>query len=480
MNWLVILLTVCWSPLVWAQAPRARDLGSAHDGGGRAERDRIAKEKLLGLQFFADGKGVMLVPKLIDVYEKLRTFPLKEKEINAILRDRWGFVIEKNEPSGLFKVPYKGFDLGVLGCAACHSGRAAGVFVPGLGNKNIDVTRIGSEVEIVEKLFKKLHLKENTSPDFRQAQDLALSFAQTLAVQEIGNLTQGLVPVSIIKTWFYKQAGLPYPLHMKRGATKVPALWGYGVKRELGSFSDGFGFGTGWAVAVELTAGQSPETVRDYLPKVEEAEQIFADLLPPPYPFAIDAPRASAGKQIFERECSRCHGTYTRDEEGLPVFEKPGFVSIDVVKTDPDRTEVINTEFLQLVDSNPLGDAIQHTQFGRGYLAPRLTGVWARFPYLHNASVPTLRAMLTKPVERPAFFSLRSAGDIERFDHDAVGLTLPRKGSALYRLEEKFAHTGAREIYDTTRPGHSNLGHPFGSTLADDQKTALVEYLKSL
>ena len=37
--------------------------------------------------------------------------------------------------------------------------------------------------------------------------------------------------------------------------------------------------------------------------------------------------------------------------------------------------------------------------------------------------------------------------------------------------------------YDTTQPGNSNIGHTgetFGTTLPEDQKAALLEYLKKL
>ena len=33
--------------------------------------------------------------------------------------------------------------------------------------------------------------------------------------------------------------------------------------------------------------------------------------------------------------------------------------------------------------------------------------------------------------------------------------------------------------YDTTVPGNDNGGHEYGTTLADDDKRAVVEYLKS-
>jgi hypothetical protein len=35
-------------------------------------------------------------------------------------------------------------------------------------------------------------------------------------------------------------------------------------------------------------------------------------------------------------------------------------------------------------------------------------------------------------------------------------------------------------LYDTSLPGNSNQGHPFGTALSDDDKHALIEYLKTL
>ena len=42
------------------------------------------------------------------------------------------------------------------------------------------------------------------------------------------------------------------------------------------------------------------------------------------------------------------------------------------------------------------------------------------------------------------------------------------------------ASTGPRRVYDTTRPGRGNAGHTFGDDLTDDERRAVVEYLKTL
>jgi len=77
-----------------------------------------------------------------------------------------------------------------------------------------------------------------------------------------------------------------------------------------------------------------------------------------------------------------------------------------------------------------------------------LRAVFATAPYLHNGSVPTLRALLDPPARRPTTF--------------AVG----HKASA-YR-------------YDTRLPGNRNIGHEYGTTLTPKEKDDLVAFLMTL
>jgi hypothetical protein len=38
----------------------------------------------------------------------------------------------------------------------------------------------------------------------------------------------------------------------------------------------------------------------------------------------------------------------------------------------------------------------------------------------------------------------------------------------------------AKRIYDTTLTGYANQGHPFGDHLTDAERSAVLEYLKTL
>jgi hypothetical protein len=106
-----------------------------------------------------------------------------------------------------------------------------------------------------------------------------------------------------------------------------------------------------------------------------------------------------------------------------------------------------------------------------GYKVRPLDGIWATPPYLHNASVPNLDALLSPVSKRPGTFYLGN----REYDSVKVG----------YRSD---AFKGGFK-FDTSIPGNSNAGHEFsndkrpgviGPLLTDDERKALIEYLKTL
>ena len=158
-----------------------------------------------------------------------------------------------------------------------------------------------------------------------------------------------------------------------------------------------------------------------------------------------------------------------------------------------------------------------------GYLAPPLYGVWATAPYFHNGSVPSVREVL-KPSERkkiwrrgsakaPAnqsavvmgFDSALAAYDVENlgWKYEALGCgegvldcdvpepetvgdtldTLVNTGLAWNFLNTPLMsdeQVQERKIYNTTVYSQSNRGHEFTSVLSDDERRAIMEYLKTL
>ena len=132
------------------------------------------------------------------------------------------------------------------------------------------------------------------------------------------------------------------------------------------------------------------------------------------------------------------------------------------------------------MNKNPLKEIIQATKYRASYFAPKLFGIWARFPYLHNGSVPNIYDLLTAAQYRPKAFSLKDSGERHRFDPVNLGLKAPVHNSAEEKLELKRGAKGRRTIYDTRRVGHSNAGHEFFIELKHEDKMSIIEYLKTL
>lgn len=455
----------------------------------RSENDKEAKAAFHQLHFFSEGRGMIMSPNMISIYDSVfrpeATSPQQQVEAQGIrnrIEERWGLSFTDERVNGLYSVDYKDMKIGTVGCVACHSGKAAGRYIIGLGAKNIDVLIMAKDLHRTERWWKVFgKVKSEKSDEYKDIEKAAMEFSSYLSTERIGNLTQGLVPVSFIRGWFYKMQGENIPKGATRGQVKIPFLWGYGEKRKVGQFCDGYGNGNevGWAVAVELTAGQTPEAVRNYYPKVVAAEKLFEEFLPPAYPFEINQKLANAGEALFNTTCARCHGTYEHDKLGHPIYKAPKWIPHKVVRTDSDRLDGNTDAFNALVDNNPLSNILSRTNHGRGYFAPRLEGVWSRFPYLHNASVPNIKSLLSKPSERPKVFSLKDAGEEYRFDPKALGLTLPKSKREIKKLMRAGAR-GERNVYDTRRVGHSQQGHDFYTDLAEADKLALIEYLKTL
>jgi mono/diheme cytochrome c family protein len=95
-----------------------------------------------------------------------------------------------------------------------------------------------------------------------------------------------------------------------------------------------------------------------------------------------------------------------------------------------------------------------------------LHGIWATAPYLHNGSVPNLWELLTPPAQRKSSFMVGS----KEYDMKNVG----------YVTDKSPFNDGNFVVNADINSGNSNAGHDFGTTLSDDDKWALIEYLKQL
>lgn len=241
------------------------------------------------------------------------------------------------------------------------------------------------------------------------------------------------------------------------GSTDIMPLWNQRAHDGFLRHSDGLNPTVVEAArAAALAAGATPESI-----DIEGIDRLLPwldELPPPPYPYGIDAELAALGQPIFDAECASCHA-FDGARTGTVI-------SADELGTDRNRTDhwpaSAGESFNEYAEDYDWDfDAFTHSD---GYGARPLDGIWLRSPYLHNGSVPTLADMLSPPNQRPATFYRGS--DI--FDPVRVGFVSTGDHAERYG-----------EFYDTGVIGNGNGGHLYGTTLSDEDKRALIEFLKT-
>lgn len=327
--------------------------------------------------------------------------------------------------------------------------------------------------------------------------------------------------------------GIPENSSTGTAPAKPPFLWNapQGEWTQWQAFTGNpigrnFGETLGVYMPVDLTSKTPAEGLfksNAAIGELMRVENQLERLAPPSWPEnvfgRIDRNKAKVGKALFMDYCSSCHNAWpyrwTEPNRYGKRYVLVGLVPQTYVGTDRTQTETLRpfaitgqlskylpsqfkgkdllpTEvFLGLLQREIRGRALAEAKLTEAQLAnangyreqpeqrgpegvwkaaPR-DGVWATAPFLHNGAVPNLYEMLIPAAERTKKFWL--GGD---FDPVKVGLdTTATSGSFLI---------------DTTLLGNSNAGHSFqngprgngviGPLLTDDQRWALVEYLKSI
>ncbi len=196
-----------------------------------------------------------------------------------------------------------------------------------------------------------------------------------------------------------------------------------------------------------------------FLTRMEELDNFLSATPPPKYPFSVDGPLAAEGRKVYAQHCADCHdvgGRYTN--KPVPLAE---------IGTDVERVHTWTQGAADEANRRVKEMGIDRPNMVKieSYQSPPLDGLWLRAPYLHNGSVPTLRDLLNPVAERPKIF--HRGYDV----YDPVNVGFVTTGFDTKRLGWK---------HDVTERGNGNQGHTYGTTLPAAEKTALLEYLKTL
>jgi len=256
----------------------------------------------------------------------------------------------------------------------------------------------------------------------------------------------------------FKYRQLRQPVDQTIGHSDMTPLWGLGLRDGRALHWDGLNPSLK-EVLVSSAIGNGASTKSVDLEGLDRVGQWLRDLKPPAYPFPIDRAMAERGAQVFATECSACHATEgVRMGQVIPVAE---------VGTDRHRLDTWTAAAATAFNEHAAGKPWQFKSFRKtnGYVAMPLIGAWLNAPYLHNGSVPTLMDLLEPAERRPQrFYRAYDVYDPVRVGFVAQGADAQREG----------------EMFDTTKRGSANGGHAYGTALAPDDKSALIEYLKTL
>jgi len=396
-----------------------------------------------------------------DTDSKAAALEATPEERHDMIFDRYGFA-KRNDGSGL-PLGYLPDGKGGLAtnCFACHGGEVGGVTIPGAGNVHLDLTTLATDI-------RKLTALDGGKP-YENIPDAQAPFKTPLSIHR--GTTNAVVFASVFAGLRDAKRGKLYtqnPEELLHHDMNPPAWWNFKKKDMI--YADAFAPKTPRQL---MPFAFSPfHTLEQFYGFEENFVHIYAyidTLEPPKYPYEIDMALARKGEPLFVEKCSECHGTYG------PNGKFPNkVVKLDKVQTDSRRLESIYLKDRIATNEGWLQYFGEHKVLleSKGYLAQPLDGIWASAPYFHNGSVPTLHHVFNID-ERPAVWKRTDRG----YDKDMVGLEI----ESFDAVPETPTDRERRLYYDTSVVGSTNQGHTFpDDELEDDEKIAVLEYLKTL
>lgn len=364
-----------------------------------------------------------------------------------------------------------GIKVAAPNCLTCHAERLNGELIIGLGNNSRDYTQNrGGVNSLVSNPIHSLY--GVNSPEaaayepFNRATAVISNqtILSTIGVNPAGQLAVVLDahrnPSDL--TWLTEPR---YTIPQEVIPSDVPAWWLTKKKNALYYAGIGRGDHAKTIMAASILTLQDSEQALEIDTHFPDVLAYLKDIESPTYPLQTDESQVIRGKDIFNIHCAKCHGTYS-DTDTYPNL----LVDLATIQTDPllATSNFSLSAFLDSYNDSWFGQGANAAKLvaTNGYVAPPLDGVWATAPYLHNGSVPTLEDLLNSE-QRPTYW--QRTFDSNDFDYQKVG----------WNYEVKNAG-GKNIIYDTTLPGYGNSGHFYGDKLSLEERTDLIEYLKTL
>ena len=207
----------------------------------------------------------------------------------------------------------------------------------------------------------------------------------------------------------------------------------------------------------------------------------------------LDLDMAKRGESVFKESCQKCHGTYIKNwslpnaselsyTENLKTFQILYHKKTPVKDVGTDPYRYMATKYfagrLNKLRISKWMETVVVPQVG--YVPPPLEGIFMRYPYMHNNSIPNLCALMKKVSDRPKKFVQGPSRSPADYDEECVGYPVGEDIPLSWWNEEDA-------IFDASRKGLSNSGHTQAfydkegnSKMTDIEKRELLEFLKTL
>lgn len=354
----------------------------------------------------------------------------------------------------------------VMNCLACHGGRINGQVIPGRPNTEFDLQTLTEDVAQVKVAQRK---------GLGHLESAAFSLPLSTNVGTTNSVVFGVVLAALRDKDMRVDTSRKVP-PLVHHDLDAPPFWNVKYKTRL--YADGFSPKNHRVLMQFMMLPVNNEKVMASWEDDFKHIQAWIDSVEAPqYPWPIDQQLANQGRHVFNDNCASCHGSYQSEHGKVDYPEK--VIPIAEIGTDPVRLNALNVEHRSWMKNGWM------SHYGRdrvdldpgGYVAPPLVGIWASAPYFHNGSVPTLWHVL-HPADRPKVWKRKSSsiGNGTDFDRKRIGVTV----DSFDELPDVETLQQRRHYFDTTASGKSASGHTFPDALSEPEKTAVLEYLKSL
>lgn len=362
----------------------------------------------------------------------------------------------KGLPMGLSEDTFVlGFGKGIAqNCLICHGGSIGGKSYIGLGNSTLDYESFILEMLAASGIKPKLKF---TTTNVRGTVEAGAMSVYLLGLRN---------PDMTVKSE-WTNFGLRDDM-----CEDVPAWWLLKKKKTMYWTGEADQRSVRSLMQFMMSPLNGPETFVKAEPDFADIRAFMLSLEAPKYPLPVDEKLAARGKELFTANCVRCHGTY-----GPNATYPNRVIPLEEIGTDLRRYEGIPAAFGEHYNKTWFAQNGYPGKVTGGYQAPPLDGIWATAPYFHNGSAPTVAHVLNSRA-RPKIFTRSYRTDLEVYDSERLGWKITELTEA--EAAQERTPIDARRIYDTRKPGRGNGGHTYGDHLSDDERRAVIEYLKTL